>query len=136
MVDPSTLIPCRRNSFASESVSWPFSFAYPARGDSSPIHTHETPSSTSSFMLYLLMAFAEENTYSAQLLPFDFIRSSNSMARLRCSRKFSSIMKKDRTFISDSISHITRKSASPVSKKLRNFPFPPENANVVQKLHP
>ena len=31
---------------------------------------------------------------------------------------------------------MTSKSSSPVSKKLTNFPLPPKNAEVVQKLQP
>ena len=52
------------------------------------------------------------------------------------SRKFSSIMKNARAPSSRSASHITRKSSAPVSKKLTNFPLPPKNADVVQKLQP
>ena len=37
-------------------------------GDSSPIHTQETPSSTSSCMVYLRIALADANTDIAQLL--------------------------------------------------------------------
>src|SRR5207244_2546008 len=106
------------------------------RNDSSPIHTHETPSSTSSCAVYLLIAFAEANTAMPQLFPACFIRRSSCMARSRCSRKFSSMMKKFCTFREASIRLITSNSSSPVSKKLTNFPLPPKNDDVVQKLHP
>ena len=66
-------------------------------------------------MVYLRMAFAEENTYSAQLLPACFMRSSSCMARGRLSRKFSSIMKNELTFMERSICSITSNSSSPVS---------------------
>ena len=66
-------------------------------------------------MVYLRIALADENTYSAQLLPVAFMRSSSSMARFRYSRKFSSMMKNERTFMDDSISLITSNSSSPVS---------------------
>ena len=65
-------------------------------------------------MLYLLIAFAEEKTYSDQLLPACFMRSSNCMARGRLSRKFSSIMKNELTCMERSICSITSKSSSPV----------------------
>ena len=58
------------------------------------------------------------------------------MARSRCSKKFSSITKNELTFNSSSIRLITSNNSSPVSKKLTNFPLPPKNAEVVQKLHP
>ena len=66
-------------------------------------------------MVYLLMALAEEKTYSVQALPAAFMRSSNSMARPRWSRKFSSIMKNERTLSADSISHMTANNCWPVS---------------------
>ena len=67
--------------------------------DSNPIHTHDTPSSTNSFIEYLRIAFAEANTAMPQLLRAAFIRSSSAMARSRCNRKFSSITKKVWTFM-------------------------------------
>ena len=85
------------------------------RGDSKPIHTQETPSSTSSSMVYFRIALAEAKTESSQLLPASFMRSSKRMARVRCSRKFSSITKNECTLSSDSIPHITSNSSSPVS---------------------
>ena len=79
---------------------------------------------------------AEANTDSAQLLFPVFMSSSKRMARSRCSRKFSSITKNEFTFNSSSIRLMTSNNSSPVSKKLTNFPLPPKNAEVVQKLHP
>ena len=87
-------------------------------------------------MVYLRIALAEANTDSAQLLFPCFISSSKRMARSRCSRKFSSIMKNEFTFSSSSMRLMTSNSSSPVSKKLTNFPLPPKNAEVVQKLQP
>src|SRR5580698_4295313 len=99
MVDPSSLMPCCRSRDASSCVSVLRSFTYEDFGDSSPSQIQETPSCTSSSMLYWRIAFADENTYSDQLLRPCFIRSSSCRARLRFSRKFSSIMKKDETLI-------------------------------------
>ena len=62
MVEPSSLMPCARNSRVSFKVSAPCSLVYDERGDSSPIQIHETPSSTSSRMEYWLMALADEKT--------------------------------------------------------------------------
>ena len=73
------------------------SLVYEERGDSSPIQTQETPSSTSSRMVYWRIALAEEKTYSDHALAFGLHQSSSSMARRLCSRKFSSIMKNDFT---------------------------------------
>ena len=88
-------------------------FAYDELGDSRPSQIHETPSCTSSSMVYLRMALADENTYSDQLLPACFMRSSNCMARGRLSRKFSSIMKNEQTFMECSMCSITSNSSSP-----------------------
>ena len=60
------------------------------------------------------MALADEKTYSDHGFWPAFMKPSNSMARLLCSRKFSSITKNDFTFSFDSISDITPKSSSPV----------------------
>ena len=83
MVDPSNLIPCCRNSRVRPRVSAFCNLAYAECGDSSPIQIQETPSATSSSMVYLRMALTEENTYSSQLFPAFCISSSNCMARLR-----------------------------------------------------
>src|SRR5512142_3095504 len=82
------------------------------------------------------MAFAEEKMLNDQLLPAAFIRASRSIARCRCSRKFSSMMKNDFTLRDDSASSISLYISSPVEYRLSIFPFPPKNADVVQKLHP
>ena len=115
MVEPNSLIPCLRSSLVSVMVSAPFSLTYAERGDSRPIQIQETPSSTSSLMVYWLMALAEENTYSDHALCPAFMNSSSSMARRLCSRKFSSIMKNDFTSSLPSISHMTSNSSLPES---------------------
>ena len=61
------------------------------------------------------MAFAEANTAMPQLLPAAFIRSSSSIARLRCSRKFSSMMKNVCTPSDVSKPSMISNSSSPVS---------------------
>jgi hypothetical protein len=87
-------------------------------------------------MVYLRMALADAKTESAQLLRSSFIRSRRRMARSRCSRKFSSITKKECTSNSASILFMTSNSSSPRLKKLTNFPLSPKDAEVVQKLQP
>jgi hypothetical protein len=87
-------------------------------------------------MVYLRIALAEAKTDIVQDLRASFMRSSKRMARSRCSRKFSSITKKDCTLSSVSIFCMTSNSSSPLSKKLTKFPLPPKKADVVQKLQP
>ena len=60
------------------------------------------------------MALAEEKMLNAQLFPAAFILSSNSMARFFWSRKFSSMMKNERTLRVASTCSISWKSSSPV----------------------
>ncbi len=62
-------------------VSLPSNLAYLEFTDSRPIQIQEMPSSTSSCMEYLRIAFADANTAKPQLLPAAFMRSSNCMAR-------------------------------------------------------
>src|SRR5437763_16553916 len=87
-------------------------------------------------MVYLRMAFAEAKTDIDQLLCPCFIRSNRRMARSRCSRKFSSMTKNERTLRSFSMRHMTSYSSLPVSYTLTNLPLHPKNAEVVKKLHP
>ena len=51
----------RRSSWVSANVSAPLSLPYEL-GDSRPIHTHATPSSTNSRIVFLEIALADENT--------------------------------------------------------------------------
>src|ERR1039458_10525027 len=69
MVEPSTRMPFFLNSVVSACVSVPLSLAYSECSDSNPIQTHDTPSSTSSSIVYLRIALADEKTYISQLLP-------------------------------------------------------------------
>ena len=86
--------------------------------------------------VYLRMALAEAKTDIDHDFCPSFMRSSKRMARSRCSRKFSSMTKKDCTLSSVSICCMTSNSSSPLSKKLTKFPLPPKKADVVQKLQP
>src|SRR3972149_810428 len=82
------------------------------------------------------IAFADENTYSDQDLPFAFISASSSSARFLYSRKFSSIMKNARAPSVRSAPAIARYTSSPRSRKVTDLPLPPKNSDVVQKLQP
>src|SRR6185437_8894369 len=82
------------------------------------------------------MAFTDEKMLNVQLLPAALINASRSMARRRCRRKFSSMMKNDLTLREVSASSISRNSSSPLEYKFSTFPLPPKKADVVQKLHP
>src|ERR1035437_7274271 len=82
------------------------------------------------------MALAEEKMLNVQLLPAAFMRARSSMTRRFWSRKFSSMMKKERLLRVFSACSMRRKSCSPVSQKLRTLPLPRKKALVVQKLQP
>ncbi len=66
-------------------------------------------------MVYVRSALAELNTYNAHDLSCFSISSSKRSARGRCSRKFSSMMKKPCTFMAASNWHMIENSSSPVS---------------------
>ena len=87
-------------------------------------------------MVYLRIALADAKTDIDHDICPSFMRSSKRMARSRCSRKFSSMTKKDCTLSSVPICCMTSNNSSPLSKKLTKFPLPPKKADVVQKLQP
>ena len=55
-------MPCDCSSLVSASVSVPLSLLYSLCGASRPIHTQAMPSSTSSRIVYLESALADEKT--------------------------------------------------------------------------
>ena len=116
----------------------PCSLAYPERGDSKS-HPHPRDAQFHQFQhgVFSNRVGRRRKLESSQLFPASFMRSSRRMARVRCSRKFSSMTKNDCTFeLGFACGTSLRTAHRRFRRNCTNFPLPPKNAEVVQKLQP
>jgi hypothetical protein len=110
------------------------SLAYDECGDSRPIQTHETPSSTSSLHGILAIALADENTYSDQACPC--LHAVEQFHGAPLVQQEVLVHDEERMHASRIPSRHGRKSSAPVFVEVEDLPLPPKNADVVQKLQP